>query len=97
MRSGCRLARHLALRDGHDVDAFCAQAEAELGLPCFVKPANMGSSVGVSKARTREQLRERVLLALQYDEWILAEEYIRGREIEVARARRRSARSIAPR
>jgi D-alanine-D-alanine ligase len=81
---GLPTPRHRALRDGHDVDAFCAQAEAELGLPCFVKPANMGSSVGVSKARTREQLREGVLLALQYDEWILAEEYIRGREIEVA-------------
>ncbi len=76
--------RHLALRAGHDVDAFCAQAETELGLPCFVKPANMGSSVGVSKARSREQLREGALLALQYDEWILAEEFIRGREIEVA-------------
>jgi D-alanine--D-alanine ligase len=82
--AGLATPRHLALRAGHDVDAFCARAEQELGLPCFVKPANMGSSVGVSKARTREQLREGVVLALQYDEWILAEEFMRGREIEVA-------------
>jgi D-alanine-D-alanine ligase len=82
--AGLSTPRHIALRADHDVDAFCAEAEAELGLPCFVKPANMGSSVGVSKARTREQLHEVVLLALQYDEWILAEEFMRGREVEVA-------------
>jgi D-alanine-D-alanine ligase len=43
----------------------------------------MGSSVGVSKARTVDQLRAAVELALTYDEWIMAEEMIRGREIEV--------------
>jgi D-alanine-D-alanine ligase len=60
------------------------RVERELGLPCFVKPANMGSSVGVSKARTSEELRAATVLALQYDEWIMAEEFVRGREIEVA-------------
>jgi D-alanine-D-alanine ligase len=76
--------RFLAYRDGHDLDAFCGRAESELGFPCFVKPANMGSSVGVSKARDEQQLRAAVELASRYDEWVMAEEFIRGREIETA-------------
>jgi D-alanine--D-alanine ligase len=56
----------------------------ELGLPCFVKPANMGSSVGVSKAKTVEELRDAIGYALTYDEWVVVEEAITGREIEVA-------------
>ncbi|MGB3734609.1 MAG: D-alanine--D-alanine ligase family protein [Ilumatobacter sp.] len=58
-------------------------AEA-LGLPVFVKPANMGSSVGVSKARSVEELRDAIDLALTYDEMIVVEEAIVGKEIEVA-------------
>lgn len=56
----------------------------QLGLPCFVKPANMGSSVGVSKANTTEELVEAIDLAFRYDEWIVIEEAVVGREIEVA-------------
>lgn len=56
----------------------------ELGLPCFVKPANMGSSVGVSKARTITELTEAIDLALGYDDWVVVEEAVEGREIEVA-------------
>ncbi len=56
----------------------------ELGLPVFVKPANMGSSVGVSKARTVEELTAAIDLALTYDEMIVVEEAIVGKEIEVA-------------
>ena len=55
-----------------------------LGLPVFVKPANMGSSIGVSKAKTVEAIRDAMDLALSYDEWIVVEEAIVGREIEVA-------------
>ena len=50
----------------------------------FVKPANMGSSVGVSKAKTVEALRDAIAVALTYDEWVVVEEAITGREIEVA-------------
>jgi D-alanine-D-alanine ligase len=77
------VARFCALRDGHDPDAFARRVEAELGFPCFVKPSNMGSSVGVSKVRERAELRDAVRQALQYDEWVLAEEMVPGREIEV--------------
>jgi D-alanine-D-alanine ligase len=82
--AGLTTARGLSLRDGHDVDTFCADVAQQLGLPCFVKPANMGSSVGVSKAHDAEELRAAVVAALGYDEWVLAEEYVVGREIEVA-------------
>lgn len=81
--AGLPHARHLELRDTGDAHAFADRVEAELGLPCFVKPSNMGSSVGVSKARTRPQLDAAIAHALEYDEWIVAEEAIVGREIEV--------------
>ena len=54
----CRTARTRAtidFRDGHDRAELAAQVEADLGYPCFVKPANLGSSVGVSKARDRAE------------------------------------------
>jgi D-alanine-D-alanine ligase len=49
----------------------------------FVKPANMGSSVGVTKAGSVEELRDAIEYALTYDEMIIVEEAIAGREIEV--------------
>lgn len=58
--------------------------EDKFAYPMFVKPAGTGSSVGVSKAADREQLREGLLQAGVYDEKILVEEFIHGREVEVA-------------
>ena len=83
---GCGLPtpRYLVHRDGHDPIAFADEVVVELGLPCFVKPANMGSSVGVSKARDRAELDAAIAAALVFDEWILVEEMVVGREIEVA-------------
>lgn len=57
---------------------------AELGLPCFVKPANLGSSVGVSRATDRKSLSEAIDLAAQYDRKIIVEEEVIAREIECA-------------
>ena len=48
-----------------------------------MKPANLGSSVGVSKARDRDELIGAIDVALGFDEWIVVEEAIAGREIEV--------------
>jgi D-alanine-D-alanine ligase len=81
--AGIATPRHLVFRDGHDLAAFCDRAERDLGFPCFVKPANMGSSVGVSKARDRASLESACAVALSYDEWILVEEAVNGREIEL--------------
>ncbi len=67
----------------HDPDLLARLAD-ELGFPMFVKPANMGSSVGVSKARDADELRAALTQAAQYDEWLVVEEAIDGREIECA-------------
>jgi D-alanine-D-alanine ligase len=82
--AGLAQPAYRVLRDGQDRAAFADGVEAELGIPCFVKPANLGSSVGVSKAHDRAELDVAIEHALEFDEWILAEEAITGREIEVA-------------
>jgi len=56
----------------------------EIGLPCFVKPANLGSSVGVSKATDRASLAKAIDLAARYDRKIMVEELVDAREIECA-------------
>lgn len=58
------------------------EVKNELGLPVFIKPANLGSSVGISKVKREEEFDEAVTSAFQYDRKILIEEYIQGREIE---------------
>lgn len=58
--------------------------ETTFRYPVFVKPAGTGSSVGVSKAADRDQLRAALAQAGAYDEKILVEEFIHGREVEVA-------------
>ena len=58
--------------------------EAKFAYPVFVKPAGTGSSVGVSKAANREELKDALLSAGVYDEKILVEEFIDGHEVEVA-------------
>tara|TARA_Y100000768_G_scaffold179680_1_gene134570 strand:+ start:6450 stop:7505 length:1056 start_codon:yes stop_codon:yes gene_type:complete len=50
----------------------------------FIKPANMGSSIGISKVTDRKNLKAALREAAKYDEWLIIEEAIRGREIEVA-------------
>jgi D-alanine-D-alanine ligase len=60
------------------------RVERELGFPCFVKPANLGSSVGVSRATDEETLVRAVNLAARYDRKIIVEEGLDAREIECA-------------
>jgi D-alanine-D-alanine ligase len=57
---------------------------ADIGLPCFVKPANLGSSVGVSRATDKKSLTDAIDLAAQYDRKIIVEEELIAREIECA-------------
>lgn len=61
-----------------------AQAQSKLGLPMFVKPANQGSSVGVSKVTSEAQYHAAIELALGFDEKVLVESAVSGREIECA-------------
>ncbi len=67
-----------------NMDEAIANVEAKFFYPVFVKPAGTGSSVGVSKAGSREQLKAALVMAGRYDEKILVEEFIDGTEVEVA-------------
>jgi len=58
--------------------------EKELGYPCFIKPANLGSSVGISKVHQRSELAPALELAARYDRRMLAERAVNAREIEVS-------------
>ena len=66
------------------VDRILDALEKKFQYPMFVKPAGTGSSVGVSKAASRDALAAALTSAAKYDEKILVEEFIHGREIEVA-------------
>lgn len=68
----------------------------ELGPVTFVKPANMGSSVGVSRSTTAEELHEALAVAAHYDEWIVVEEAVTGREIEVGVLGNRTLEASVP-
>ena len=63
---------------------MCEMIESQMGLPCFVKPANMGSSVGVSKCRDRGELLEALETAARFDRRILIEMAVDARELEVS-------------
>lgn len=69
--------------EGNDLEDCITETLETLSFPIFVKPANMGSSVGISKAESIEGLREAIALALKYDSRILIEQGVVAREIEV--------------
>ena len=86
-QAGIRQASWMLVRST-DVDMrldwVMDQVEKKFSYPVFVKPAGTGSSVGVSKASDRDALKDALLKAGTYDGKILVEEFIHGREIEVA-------------
>ena len=79
-------AWHLVRRGDmkNHMDHVVAALEGKFQYPMFVKPAGTGSSVGVSKAADRSALEAALLAAGKYDDKVLVEEFIHGREIEVA-------------
>lgn len=80
--AGILVAPWVSLRKHETID-YQAIVQ-ELGYPMFVKPANMGSSVGVSKAETLEELIAAIHLAFRFDTKVLVEQGLKGREIETA-------------
>ncbi|MGW0037348.1 D-alanine--D-alanine ligase family protein [Gordonia sp. NPDC003376] len=84
-QAGIPQCRWIEFRDGvDDPKTIPFRAMEELGLPVFVKPANMGSSVGITKAHDAAELDAAINLALRYDDVVVIEEMVTGREIEVA-------------
>ena len=82
--AGLPVARHTELRSSDLTGGTAVALLAELGSPVFVKPANMGSSVGISKAAGTREVAEALSLAAAYDERLIVEEFVPGREIEVS-------------
>lgn len=69
---------------GRNAENVLSGVEEKFSYPVFVKPAGTGSSVGVSKAKNRQELAEAIEEALKFDAKVLVEEFINGKEIEVA-------------
>jgi D-alanine-D-alanine ligase len=74
--NGIPVTRNFTLRSGDEPDN-------PYGYPVFVKPARLGSSVGISKAHDENELRTAVALAFEHDEKVLVEEFVDGLEVEV--------------
>lgn len=84
-RAGIPQCKWLTFRDGvTDARQILTDVAEQLGFPAFVKPANMGSSVGVSRVTSIEELDSAINLALRYDDVLVIEEGVDGREVEVA-------------
>src|SRR5262249_47906547 len=76
--NGIPVTRNVTLRPGQ-----AAQARNPFGYPVFVKPARLGSSVGITKAHDDAELAAAVALAFEHDEKVLVEEFVPGTEIEI--------------
>jgi D-alanine-D-alanine ligase len=84
---GLPVVEHLELKRKdweRDPEAMMELIEKELGYPCFIKPANLGSSVGISKVHERSELAPALNLAARYDRRMLAERGVNARELEVS-------------
>ena len=82
--AGIAVTPFITLTRGNAARTSYETAVKTLGLPLFVKPANQGSSVGVSKVSSDAEYRAAVELALGFDEKVLVESAVQGREIECA-------------
>jgi D-alanine-D-alanine ligase len=80
--AGIPIARFLVVNRYSSKQIGFDDAREQFGLPLFIKPANLGSSVGIHKVKNREEFERAVRDALNYDNKILIEECIRGQEIE---------------
>lgn len=77
------LYRHFTRKQWQrDQSYYLMEIEISLGYPCFIKPANLGSSVGISKATNKQELLEGIENALRYDRKVIIEEHVDAREIE---------------
>src|SRR5699024_9745932 len=72
------------------------QSEGTLLYPMFIKPANIGSSVGITQAKNRQELQEALIEAYKYDSRVVIEQGIEAREIEVAILGNEDVRTTLP-
>jgi len=82
--AGILTCRWLVAYSDDSRDEIAAKIKESFGYPCFVKPSRLGSSVGINKVKAEEDLQKALDFAFQYDDKLIIEENITGREIEVA-------------
>ncbi|MBE6153313.1 MAG: D-alanine--D-alanine ligase [Firmicutes bacterium] len=81
---GIKQAKYIIVnKNDYNIDRIKAIIKEEIKYPCFIKPANAGSSVGINKVYHEHELLENINGAFNYDEKIIIEECIYGRELEV--------------
>lgn len=95
--AGLPVARFHTLHKGEDFQSAFERAQAEFKLPIFVKPACLGSSVGVSKVTSRQEFETAVEEAFRYDTKLVIEEAVPGREIECSVLGNRHSKDHPPR
>ncbi len=86
-QAGLDVVEHIVVRAGRyraDADEVRGAIESSIGYPAFVKPANGGSSVGITKVRSREDVGPALCLAFRYDRKVLVERAAEAREVECA-------------
>ncbi|MGK0290062.1 MAG: D-alanine-D-alanine ligase [bacterium] len=83
-QAGIQNAKSVTLNFYDEIYPTYEEIESKLGSTIFVKPCNLGSSVGISKVRNEEEYKTAIEFAFQYDTKVLIEEFIQGREIELA-------------
>lgn len=83
-RAGIPVCKDVPVFKSDDLKLKEKEIEEKLGYPVFVKPANMGSSVGITKAHNKEELKEAMKSAFKFDRRLIVEESINAREIETA-------------
>ena len=81
--AGVPIAKFICVRKWDKKNASFVWAKKGLGLPMFIKPVNGGSSVGVSKVKNEKDFKQALAAAFRFDDKVLIEEFIKGREIEV--------------
>jgi D-alanine-D-alanine ligase len=81
--AGIPQARYIGIRENEVDGRLSERVERELGWPVFVKPANMGSSIGITRVKDAGGFAPAVDSALRYDEFLIVEEAVSGRELEI--------------
>lgn len=74
------IAEFITFRKNYEINFL--EVKKKLGLPLFIKPANAGSSIGVSKVKNKQDFEKAIKEAFKHDKKVITEEFIRGREIE---------------
>ena len=82
--AGMPSAKFLVYKNNQKDNISFQEIKKSLGLPFFIKPANLGSSVGISKVKNKNEFTKAVKKAFSYDNKIIIEKFIQGREIECA-------------